>query len=45
MALLKAAQLGIERFASSRNKESWAHASVDERKTIIRAAYQQVLGN
>jgi hypothetical protein len=45
MALLKAAQLGIERFAGSRNKESWAHASVDERNTIIRAAYQQVLGN
>ena len=45
MALLKAAQLGIERFAGSRNKESWAHASGDERNTIIRAAYQQVLGN
>ncbi len=45
MALLKAAQLGIERFAGSRNKESWAQASGDERNTIIRAAYQQVLGN
>jgi len=45
MALLKAAQLGIERFAGSRHKESWAHASMDERNTIIRAAYQQVLGN
>jgi len=45
MALLKAAQLGIERFAASRNKESWAQASVDERNTVIRAAYQQVFGN
>ncbi|MGA1484131.1 MAG: phycobilisome rod-core linker polypeptide [Vulcanococcus sp.] len=45
MALLKAPVLGIERFANARNKENWTHASVDDRNTIIRAVYQQVLGN
>jgi phycoerythrin-associated linker protein len=45
MALVKAPVLGIERFANARNKENWAHASEDDRKTIIRAVYQQVLGN
>jgi hypothetical protein len=45
MALVKAPALGIERFANARNKENWAHASADDRNTIIRAVYQQVLGN
>lgn len=45
MALVKAPVLGIERFANARNKENWAHASSDDRNTIIRAVYQQVLGN
>ncbi|EDY37523.1 hypothetical protein CPCC7001_402 [Cyanobium sp. PCC 7001] len=45
MALVKAPVLGIERFAGARNKENWAHASEDDRATIIRAVYQQVLGN
>ncbi len=45
MALVKAPALGIERFAGSRNRENWAHASEDDRKTIVRAVYQQVLGN
>jgi len=45
MALLKAPVLGIERFANARNKENWSHASAEDRDTIIRAVYQQVLGN
>ena len=45
MALVKAPVLGIERFANARNKENWAHASSEDRNTIIRAVYQQVLGN
>ena len=40
MALVKAPVLGIERFANARNKENWAHASADDRNTILRAVYQ-----
>jgi hypothetical protein len=44
MPLVQAPSLGIERFNAGQNKESWSRASVDERNTIIRAVYQQVLG-
>ena len=44
MSLVKAPELGIERFANGQNKEHWKHASDSEKSTIIRAVYQQVLG-
>ena len=44
MALLQAPSLGIERFENDRNKQSWSQASDDDNTTIIRAVYQQVLG-
>jgi len=44
MTLLQAPALGIDRFANDRPRENRAHASVDERNTLIRAVYQQVLG-
>lgn len=45
MALVKAPVLGIERYANDRDKENWAQASNEDRNTIIRAVYQQVLGH
>jgi phycoerythrin-associated linker protein len=45
MTLVNAPYLGIERFANSRNKENWSNASNEDKATIIRAVYQQVLGN
>ncbi len=44
MTLVRAPQLGIDRFANDRHKESWSHASPDDRSTVIRAVYRQVLG-
>jgi len=44
MSLVKAPDLGIERFANGQHKEHWKHASESEKSTIIRAVYQQVLG-
>ena len=44
MSLVKAPDLGIERFANGQNKEHWRHASDSDKRTIIRAVYQQVLG-
>jgi len=44
MSLLRAPQLGIERFANDANKEHWSNASDADKNTIIRAVYQQVLG-
>jgi hypothetical protein len=44
MTLVNAPSLGIERFTNDRNKENWAHASDQDKSTIIRAVYQQVLG-
>jgi len=44
MALLQASYLGIERFANDRDRESWQVAAEDDRETIIRAVYRQVLG-
>ena len=45
MALVNAPYLGHERFSNERNKEHWAHASDDDKSTIMRAVYQQVLGH
>ena len=44
MTLVRAAQLGIDRFANDANHEHWSQASSDDKKAIIRAVYQQVLG-
>jgi hypothetical protein len=44
MTLVRAAELGIDRYANDRDKESWAIASAEDKDTIIRAVYQQVLG-
>jgi len=45
MTLANAAYLGIERFASARNKENWANATENDKQILIRAVYRQVLGN
>ena len=44
MTLVRAAALGIDRFANDADKESWSLASADDRTALIRAVYQQVLG-
>lgn len=44
MTLVNAPFLGIERFANERNKENWTNATDNDKNTIIRAVYQQVLG-
>jgi hypothetical protein len=44
MTLVNAPYLGIERFANDRNKENWSNSSDEDKGTIIRAVYQQVLG-
>ena len=44
MTLVNAPYLGIERFANDRNKENWANSSDEDKSTIIRCVYQQVLG-
>ena len=45
MTLVNAAYLGIERFANDRQKENWsAGASQNDKATLIRAVYRQVLG-
>jgi hypothetical protein len=44
MTLVNAPYLGIERFSGNRNKENWSNASDQDKTTIIRAVYQQVLG-
>jgi hypothetical protein len=44
MSLVRAPQLGIERFANDRDKESWSIAASEDKDTIIRSVYQQVLG-
>jgi phycoerythrin-associated linker protein len=45
MTLANAAYLGIERFASDRNKENWSNATENDKVALIRAVYKQVLGN
>lgn len=44
MALVQASALGIDRFANDRNRESWSYGSEQDTKAILRAVYQQVLG-
>jgi hypothetical protein len=44
MTLVNAPYLGIERYANDRNKENWSNASDQDKTTIIRTVYQQVLG-
>lgn len=44
MTLANAAYLGIERYASDRDRANWPAASEAAKATIIRAVYQQVLG-
>jgi len=44
MTLVNAPYLGIERFSNDRNKENWSNASDQDKSTIIRTVYQQVLG-
>jgi hypothetical protein len=44
MTLVRAAELGIDRFANDRGKANWTVASAEARQTIIRAVYRQVLG-
>jgi hypothetical protein len=45
MTLVNASYLGIERFADDRNKENWSISSQEDKTTLIRAVYKQVLGN
>jgi hypothetical protein len=45
MALVNAPYLGLERFSNERNKEHWSQASDNDKATILRAVYQQVLGH
>jgi phycoerythrin-associated linker protein len=45
MTLVNAPYLGIERYSASRNKENWSNGSDQDKAGIIRAVYQQVLGN
>lgn len=44
MSLVNAPYLGIERYTLNRNKENWSSGSDQDKNTIIRAVYQQVLG-
>ena len=44
MSLVKAPALGIERFATGAQKEHWRLGSDQDKRVIIRAVYQQVLG-
>ncbi len=44
MSLVRAPQLGIERFANDRDKENWSIAASEDKDAIIRAVYQQVFG-
>lgn len=45
MTLANAAYLGIERYANNRVNENWTTGSCDDKAALIRAVYQQVLGN
>ena len=44
MTLIRAAALGIDRFANDRDKEDWSVAAATDKDVLIRAVYQQVLG-
>lgn len=45
MTLVNAPHLGIERFKGDRNKENWSISNQEDKATLIRAIYRQVLGN
>jgi len=45
MPLLNAAYLGQARFYAERNRENWSNGSDQDKTTLIRAIYRQVLGN
>jgi len=45
MTLANAAYLGIERYANNRVNENWTTGSSEDKVALIRAVYQQVLGN
>ena len=45
MTLVNAPYLGIERYSASRNRENWSHGSDQDKASLIRAVYQQVLGH
>ena len=45
MTLANAAYLGIERYANASSKENWINGSETDKAALIRAVYQQVLGN
>jgi len=45
MTLANAAYLGIERYANDRVNENWITDPSDDKAALIRAVYQQVLGN
>ena len=44
MTLVRAAELGIDRFANDRDKENWSAAAAVDRDALIYAVYRQVLG-
>ena len=44
MTLVRAPEPGVDRYASDRDKESWAVASAEDKHAIIRAVYQSVPG-
>ncbi len=44
MTLVNAAYLGIDRFANERNNENWSNGTAQDKATIVRAVYRQVLG-
>jgi hypothetical protein len=44
MTLVNAAYLGIDRYANDRNNENWSAGSDQDKSTLIRAVYRQVLG-
>lgn len=45
MTLVNASHLGIERFSGDRNKENWSVSSPQDKASLVRAVYRQVLGN
>ena len=45
MTLANAAYLGIERYSNASSKENWINGSEADKAGLIRAVYQQVLGN
>jgi phycoerythrin-associated linker protein len=44
MTLVNARYLGIDRYANARDKDNWSNATENQKLSLIRAVYQQVLG-